>query len=66
MKILGHLLLILIARYNKIRVMAEKIVIQCDLANGDHYEGGLEGKPKQKQGYGVYSWANGDKFCGDW
>lgn len=41
-------------------------MVQCDLGNGDHYEGGLEGKPRHKQGYGVYTWASGDKYTGDW
>ena len=46
--------------------MEQKTTVQCDLGNGDHYEGALEGKPRHKHGYGVYTWATGDKYTGDW
>lgn len=46
--------------------MTEKQIIECELPNGDYFKGALEGKPKQKQGYGLYKWTSGDSFEGDW
>jgi hypothetical protein len=40
----------------------QKKVVQ--LNNGDTYEGSLQGKTKH--GYGVYRYANGDVYDGDW
>jgi hypothetical protein len=44
--------------------MESKVVAMQDLGNGDSYEGSVRGK--QKHGYGVYRYANGDSYSGDW
>ena len=35
-----------------------------ELPNGDRYEGTTNNK--QRHGYGVYHYANGDKYEGEW
>ena len=44
--------------------MDSKVVAMQDLGNGDSYEGSVKGR--QKHGYGVYRYANGDIYEGDW